>query len=51
MSEDKNKINSIKERYLEIEKSMLCGIKGKVITVIWFILTILYFRWVLSITY
>ena len=51
MSEYKDKINSAKEKYLETEKLLLCGAKGKAFTVIWFILTILYFRWVLSITY
>ena len=50
MSEYKDRINSVKEKYLEIEKTMLCGTKGKAFTVIWFIITLLYFRWVLSLT-
>lgn len=51
MNEYKNKIKRTKDRYLEMERVLLLGNRGKVITVIWFIIVIAFFRWVISITW
>lgn len=48
MDEYKDKINGAVEKYLKIEKLVLSGFKGKVITVIWYIGVTFFFIWVLT---